>query len=273
MGIRVLFWNIESFKGDDSDRARAVAAHIRATDPHIVGFSEIGNKRALRNLMMSELSDFDFGITDGKQNIELMAGWKRGFFEQALYTQRREFKANRSGQRPGALLSVKLNSEFLNFLFLHTDSGKDEYDYENRRKMFGQIPKLQKTLDELEGSSAKFIVMGDLNTMGRSAIPGDDAISSDEEIAGLRRFMARTSMTLHDKSHDTTFLQYYPSGTIEFNTDLDHVISTDVTPLKELQPGKKVLVRGWNDLGTEASRFDWTENISDHASVEIELDI
>ncbi len=273
MGIRILFWNIENFRGDNEERAKIVADHIRASDPDIVGFSEISSKRALRNLMMDELTDFDFGITDGAQNIELMAGWKRGKFEQALYTQRREFKANRDGQRPGALLSVKHNEQFINLLFLHTDSGRGIRDYENRRDMFSKIPKLRKALNEIEDTDTRFVVMGDLNTMGRDAIPDDDAISSEEEIKGLARYMARSDMTLHAKSEDNTFLQYYPNGNIQYLTDLDHVISTDVTPLKDLGDGKKVIVRGWNDLASDEERFEWTETLSDHASIEIEIDL
>lgn len=273
MGIRVLFWNIENFRGDDPERAAAVARHIKDFEPHIVGFSEIGSKLAIRNLMMEELSEYDFGITDGAQNIELMAGWKRGTFDQALYTQRREFKAGSDGQRPGALLSVMLNGEFINFLFLHTDSGKSERDYGNRRTMFGKISSLRKTLNDIEGGLSKFIVMGDLNTMGRDATTDDDAISGDDEILGLKRFMARGGMTLQEKSSPETFLQYKSDGSVEFQSDLDHVISTDVTPLKVLGGGKSVRVRGWNDLNSDAERIDWTENLSDHASIEIELDL
>ncbi|MGD1956029.1 MAG: endonuclease/exonuclease/phosphatase family protein [Sphingomonadales bacterium] len=273
MGIRVLFWNIENFRGDDPVRTRAAADHIREFEPHIVGFSEIGSKRAIRNLMMEQLSDFDFGITDGIQAIELMAGWRRGLFEQALYTQRREFKAGSDGQRPGALLSVKHNGNFINFLFLHTDSGRGKRDYENRREMFSKIPKLQSKLNEIEESQSKFVILGDLNTMGRDALPGEEAVSSEAEITGLSRYMARNDMTLHVKSHRTTFLQYYPNGSIQFNSDLDHVIASDVTPLKDFDGGSKVRVRGWNDLNTDAERIDWTETLSDHASVEIELDV
>lgn len=272
MSIRVLFWNIENFRGDNAERTRAAAEHIRAFDPDIVGFSEIGNKRAIRNLMMEELTDFDFGITDGAQNIELMAGWKRGKFEQALYTQRREFKANRDGQRPGALLSVKLGGEFTNFLFLHTDSGRGNRDYENRREMFRKIASLRRTLDKIEGGLARFVVMGDLNTMGRDAMPGEDEITSDDEITDLTRYMARGGMTLHEKSAPKTFLQYLPDGSVEFETDLDHVISSDAMPLVAFADGKKVRVRGWNDLDTDIERIEWTETLSDHASVEIEIE-
>lgn len=272
MGMRVLFWNIENFRGDDLDRTRIVADHIRAFDPHIVGFSEIGSKRAIRNLMMDELSDFDFGITDGAQRIELMAGWKRGMFEQALYTQRREFKARSDGQRPGALLSVKAGGVFTNILFLHTDSGRTMRDYDNRREMFSKISSLRRTLAEIEGTTSRFVVMGDLNTMGRNSLPGEDEISSDEEITGLARFMARGDMTLHKKSAPKTFLQYRADGTVEFETDLDHVISSDVTQLSEIADGFKVRVRGWNDLATDVERIEWTETFSDHASIEIEIE-
>lgn len=273
MGIRVLFWNIENYRGDNEDRTRAAVEHIRAFDPHIVGFSEIGSKRAIRNLMMEELPEYDFGVTDGIQAIELMAGWKQGVFQQAIYTQRREFKAGHSGQRPGALLSVKHDGSFINLLFLHTDSGRKSTDYENRREMFGKISSLRRSLNEIEGGLARFVVMGDLNTMGRNAMPGEDEISSEKEIEDLTRFMARGGMTLQEKSAPKTFLQYKDDGTVEFETDLDHVISSDVTPLRDIAGGKKVKVRGWNELTTDAERIDWTENLSDHASIEIEIDL
>ena len=271
MSIRVLFWNIENFRGDNAERTQAAVDHIRAFDPHIVGFSEIGTKRAIRNLMMEGLPEYDFGITDGEQNIELMAGWKQGEFQQALYTQRREFKAGSSGQRPGALLSVKRNDVFTNFLFLHTDSGRSMRDYENRREMFSKISNLRRKLNEIEEGPSRFVVMGDLNTMGRNAVPGENEVTSQDEIDNLTRFMARGDMTLQDKSAPNTFLQFRRNGSVEFESNLDHVISSDVTPLSELADGKKVRVRGWNDLATPAEQQDWTENLSDHASIEIEV--
>ena len=139
--------------------------------------------------------------------------------------------------------------------------------------MFGKIPRLQRTLNGIEGGQSKFVIMGDLNTMGRDDLPGEDRISSEDEITGLARYMSRNDMTLYDKSNETTFLQYFPDGSVEFNSDLDHVIASDVTPLKELEDGKKVRVRGWNDLNSDADRIEWTETLSDHASVEIELDL
>ena len=162
---------------------------------------------------------------------------------------------------------------FINLLFLHTDSGTQKYDYDNRQEMFGQISRLRRALNSIEGDYARFVVMGDLNTMGREWVPGRGEISSDQEIADLTRFMEHGGMTLQKKSAPKTFLQYDENGAIEYETDLDHVISSDVTPLNDLEGDKKVRVRGWNDLTTEAERKDWTKNISDHASIEIEIDL
>lgn len=271
MSIKVLFWNIENFRGDNAARTAAAAAHIQAFDPDIVGFCEIGSKLAIRNLMFDALSDYEFGITDGAQTIELMAGWKRGVFEQALYTQRREFKAGRDGLRPGAMLSVKKDGTFYNLLFLHTDSGRGQYDYENRREMFTKIHSLRRTLNDIEGGYAKFIVLGDLNTMGRDDAPGLPEITADDEITDLSRYMDRQGMTLHDKSEPTTFRQFYADGRLEYDSDLDHAITSDVVTLKPLVGTATVRVRGWNELSGQ-DQIDWTRTISDHASLEIEIE-
>ena len=90
--MKVLYWNIENFYGDSIERAEKVISHVRETDPDIIGFAEIKDKAALRSILQDELYDYDFGVTDGKEGIELLAGWRRGIFEQVLYTQRREFK-------------------------------------------------------------------------------------------------------------------------------------------------------------------------------------
>ncbi|MEM1129746.1 MAG: hypothetical protein AAGH83_04400 [Pseudomonadota bacterium] len=52
---------------------------------------------------MDELAECDFGVTGGAQDIELMAGWKQGAFQQAIFIQRRAFKAGRTATtRTGA---------------------------------------------------------------------------------------------------------------------------------------------------------------------------
>ena len=87
---------------------------------------------------------YDFGLSDSKRRLEILVGWKRARFAQALYTQRREFDAKNPNLRPGALCSVRQTGEaaFHNFLFLHTDSGRRKTDYDNRQAMFKKIWKL-----------------------------------------------------------------------------------------------------------------------------------
>ena len=139
MSFSVMFWNVENFgrhlEGDDPSpeehalRVGQVAAHIRGLNPDLFGLSEIKDKVALRSLLMAELIDYDFAVTDGAEGIELLAGWRRGTFEQVIFTQRREFKAGNTMLRPGSLASVRHEGEFYNVLFLHTGGSPALYAY------------------------------------------------------------------------------------------------------------------------------------------------
>lgn len=272
MAFRVLFWNIENFAGDDPARLAAVVEHIRATEPDIVGFSEIRDKAALRNLLFDALSGYDFGITDGPQGIELVAGWRRGLFEQALYTQRREFKAANPFLRPGALLSVRRGGVFYNFLFLHTDSGRQTRDYDNRQEMFESVWALRARLDEIEGAEpgvARFAVLGDLNTMGRSRAGTVSAVSSAEEVAMLRTDAGDHFMRLLGKSEPDTWARVDAEGEITLASDLDHALVSEAVLVGDSGAGAPVAVRGWPQAEDAAQRFFFVERVSDHASVEI----
>ena len=106
MSFRILFWNIEDFLGEEG-RTELVVQHIRQTEPDVLGFAEIRDKDALRRIMRDHFSDFDFAVTDGQQEVELAVRWRRGHFGQALFTQKREFKATNPDLRPGALISLE----------------------------------------------------------------------------------------------------------------------------------------------------------------------
>ena len=107
MPFSVMFWNIENFgrnlEGASPDsaafqaRVDQVEHHIRTVDggnaPDLIGFSEIKDKVALRNLLMERLGEYQFAVTDGRQGIELLAGWNTNSFQQVIFTQRREFRA------------------------------------------------------------------------------------------------------------------------------------------------------------------------------------
>ncbi|MEL6205385.1 MAG: endonuclease/exonuclease/phosphatase family protein [Pseudomonadota bacterium] len=272
MSFRALFWNIENFEGDDPTRLQRVTDHIQATDPDILGFSEIRDKAALRNLLFANLTDYDFGITDGDQGIELVAGWRRGMFDQALYTQRREFKSDNPFLRPGALLSVRLEGLFYNFLFLHTDSGRTTRDYDNRQDMFEKIWSLNETLGDIDldtPGETRFIVMGDLNTMGRSARAQVAAISGAQEVEDLANDAQDNNMAMTNKTHPKTWADVNnETGELLRSSDLDHVLVSKDLPLGDAG-GSETHVRGWVDIDNDPDRRVFVEEISDHASIEV----
>ena len=271
MAFRILFWNIENYSGDPA-RTQTLVQHIQANSPDIVGFSEIKDKAALRSILQDSLIDYDFGITDGREGIELLAGWKRGLFAQALFTQRREFKSGNPFLRPGSLLSVKRDGTFHNVLFLHTDSGRKNSDYVNRQDMFERIWSLRLKLDEIEGGTSRFLALGDLNTMGRQASGTNPAISADQEITNLGSDAQQNGMHLLNKSHPNTWARVNDQGQITLQSNLDHVLISDSVPLVNIATGQEVLVRGWVDATTDASRHDFVEGVSDHCSIEIVVD-
>ncbi len=268
MAFTAQFWNIENFTGDDPNRIDLVANHILATSPDIVGFSEIKDKAALRNVLFDRMDGYDFGITDGDQQIELVAGWKRGAFGQALFTQRREFKAGNNHLRPGSLLSIKRSGTFYNFLFLHTDSGRKHRDYQNRQDMFERIWDLRDRLNQIEEGNSKFIIMGDLNTMGRSQAGQAPEISGDQEIEALSTDAQSNNMTLLNKDHPFTWADVDATGAIDRQSNLDHAIVSDSVGLAS----PVAAVRGWPQLTDDGERFVFVETISDHASVEITIE-
>jgi hypothetical protein len=224
---------------------------------------------------MDRFTDYDFGITDGAEGIELLAGWRRGAFEQVLFTQRREFKAGESYLRPGSLISARWDGEFYSFLFLHTDSGTKNRDYNNRQEMFEKIWSLRQSLDAITGgqATAVFVAMGDLNTMGRKQSGQFFEIGAQQEIDDLARDADDNMMCLLSKTHDTPWRQG-PSSP-DFESNLDHGLATPNITFQVLTNASgvrdaEISVGGWNHLaGTDRDNF--TERISDHCSIYCEI--
>ena len=283
MKFSVMFWNVENFgrhlEGQEPDadafkiRVGEVEDHIKDLNPDLLGLCEIKDKVALRNLLIERLTDYDFGITDGAEGIELLAGWKRDKFQQVLFTQRREFKAGQTFLRPGSFASVKLGDHFYNFLFLYTDSGRTQRDYNNRQEMFEKIWSLKEVLSNIEDGQTYFVAMGDLNTMGRSQSGSNPSISSANEIEDLKRDAEQNGMILLTKTHDTTWRKG-PSDP-DFESNLDHGIATDNLEFESLENvtsirNAPISVDGWQQL-EGAEKDDFTQNISDHCSIYCEI--
>ena len=267
MSFRVLFWNIEDFLGDE-DRTRLVVDHIRQTDPDVLGLCEIRDKDGLRTIIRDHFPDFNFAVTDGQQEVELAVGWRREAFDQAIFTQKREFKARNPDLRPGALISLRHQGELHNVLFLHADSGRKMNDYGNRQDMFSRIWSLKKALNRVEDRDANLVVMGDMNTMGHDADGDLDAKHGTVEVKELDRAANKRGMNVLSKSHKNTFLQVH-DGEMKFEADLDHVIVSQKLKLGDAGGGARVLVRGWVDRDQPEDRIAFVESISDHCSVEV----
>ena len=263
MGFSFLSWNIRKFKAS-SQRTKKVVDLIKKYDPDIFGILEFSDKKVARKLAFDNFKDYDFGITESRREMEIIVGYKRGKFAQAVFTQRREFNANNLDLRPGAILSVrqKDQSSFDNLLFLHTDSGTKDKDYKNRQTMFKKIWHLNAGLKRLpiQKGKSRLVVAGDLNTMGKS-----ESISATKEISKLQNDAINNDMKLLDKSHTNTW-----SSSGNKKSNLDHVIiSQDVN----VQPWYfqdnpdqifPIVVDGWVDLN-DHDRKEFVKNISDHS--------
>jgi hypothetical protein len=259
MGFSFAVWNVEKFKYLPQ-RVRAVGQMIANHNPDVIGILEFLDKDAARRLVRSDhLSDYDFAFTDSARSIEILVGWRRGVFDQVLYTQRRELQVGNINLRPGGLLSVlpKNADAFTNFLFLHTDSGKDPQAFANRKLMFDKIWSLRERLAALpeQGGEARLITLGDLNTMGQT-----NGSSAAEEIAALEQAALANSMRVLPKTHAHTW-----SSDGKRMSNLDHVIASSELAFKPQEPAPaEVLVDGWVNR-TGAERVNFVKNISDHS--------
>jgi endonuclease/exonuclease/phosphatase family metal-dependent hydrolase len=270
MKFSVLSWNIEHFKASAA-RLKKVATHIRKQSPDIFCLLEV-ESMDVRTLMEKEFAGYDFALTDGPQVQEILVGWRRAKFDQAIFSQKREFDVGNSRLRPGALLSVRQAGVWYNLLFLHTDSGTDAPAFGNRAEMFDKTWSLKSALDKnLGGAGAsRLIVMGDLNTMGLMfPRPAKKFVRVDAptEIAALGEAAAAAGMALLKKDRPATW-----KGSAG-ESDLDHAMasaSLAFTRFGSAVDAPQVKVKGWPDLsGAEQTRF--LADMSDHASMYLEV--
>lgn len=270
MSYSFLVWNVEKYRAESKPRTQKVKKLISKYDPDVFGILEFKAKKVVRELVSGFYTDYDFGMTDSKMGIEILVGWKRDVFDQAIYTQRRTFQIGNINLRPGGLLSIRQlgNTQYENFLFLHTDSGKKVSDYDNRQEMFSKIFKLNKSLKNIEtqNGESRLIALGDLNTMGRSKTDSLHTIRAKEEIEALENDAIANGMRLLSKSHDKT----YRSAGGSLSGDLDHVIvSDDIQMQSRVSPNGSsdtynIECDGWVNL-TGNSRRAFIEHVADHA--------
>ncbi len=266
------------YKGSSSRLAEADKL-ITGLNPDVFGLIEFRAKKQMRTLMLKHFKEYDFAVTDSKGGLEMIVGWRRGKFQQVIWTQKRGFLNKNLGLRPGGLVSVVYGGEVYNLLYLHTDSGTDKKAYENRKAMFKKIWKLQTALKKNSSNNrANLIAMGDLNTMGKGR-----TISGQAEINKLKRDAEKNGMRMLYKDKEYTWHQWGtgPRGRRKKlkvseladakKSDLDHVIASKELSFYDLDGNNnEILVRGWNQLdGMDRINFLW--DLSDHSALYGEL--
>lgn len=269
-----LSWNVRHFNGGKS-RLNDVDAFITDLGPDVFGLIEYQGKSSIRELMVDRFPEYDFAVTDSTGNLEAVVGYRRGKFDQVVWTQKRQFNDVKRHLRPGALISLRLDSEFYNLLFLHTDSGTKVTDYKNRQKVFAKVWRLKKALAKRAASgNSNLIVLGDLNTMGKGR-----TITGASEIRKLEKVAKKNGLRMLSKDWEATWSQWGkgPRGNRRKlkvseldgldTSNLDHVIAADEVQFEPSgDSGEDVHVKGWRQL-TGANKSDFLWHLSDHCGL------
>jgi endonuclease/exonuclease/phosphatase family metal-dependent hydrolase len=139
--------------------------------------------------------------------------------------------------------------------------------------MFDKIWSVKKALDKKSpgGAESKFIVLGDLNTMGLQfplRKKADTRVSEMDEIKALEAIALKQDMVLLPKEFVSTF------NNGKFTSNLDHVLATNNVAFRQFgliqdQPFF-VRVTGWQQLQGNA-RKTFIDTISDHCSLYCEI--
>ncbi len=276
MGFVFASWNVEAFRSDDPKRIEALFAWLAYGHPEqkpidVFGIMEVESTNLLAIAALN-FPQYDFHLTDGAQNKEIVIGVRRDAFDQVAFTQRREFKSGNAYMRPGSLVSLREKGamNFTHLVFLHAPAMSDPDGFGARAVTFENLAKLKSTFDAGEQAylkdpeaEARIIALGDFNTAGLrfpSQRKGDIKVTSEDEIAALEDV---TDLKLQAKSVDETWI----GG--RGRSDLDHVMTSGSVSLRTLgdrEDGQPfvVSVRGWPEL-EGAKRKAFQETISDHA--------
>ncbi len=281
----VASWNVEHFRKsstDDSTRVKRVAKFISGEAggptfvPDIFALYEVEGKYIYQDFM-DEFPDHRFHLTEGKQSQEIFVGVHRKF--QTFSTQRLEFKTDREYQRPGLLLTLRVDGVNYSLLFLHIRSGDAPEDFGLRDAALMHAYELKKALDKATGGSANFIFLGDLNTMGV-----DDPVpylkvmdlSAKEEVDRMAYWAKRRDMLLLTKEPTSVDgvlkeVTWYNGSSGYEPSNLDHVVASDHMQVRGQGNGAvNVSILGWPKLA-EAQWADWFDEYSDHALLYFEV--
>jgi hypothetical protein len=207
--------------------------------------------------------DYSWQITEGPGTQQILVGFR----VPAFVTQRVEFSHGFTGPlRPGILVTVPHQGQIYPMLFLHLKAADAAIDFGVRAYQHDKVRSLRKTLDTAATAErANFIVAGDLNNVGMNLSFSSRDISIDDEIARLRHMYESRfdELVLLEKTANATF--WNGPGSSDPPSDIDHVVAASRVNLTALTGDRKVEVKGWPELGTDADKGAWIRRYSDHA--------
>ena len=283
--LTVASWNVEHFKNsdtDDAERVQRVARFISGHEggpesvPDIFTLYEVEGRDIYQDFM-NEFPEHRFHLTEGKQYQEIFIGVHRKF--QTFSTQRLEFKAGREYQRPGLLLTIRIDGTDYSLLFLHIKSGSDTEDFGLRDAALMHAFNLKKALDKASGNEANFIFLGDLNTMGiDDPVPYSKKmdLSSEDEIARIASWAKRRNMVLLCKEktsigNSDKEVTWYNGSSGYVPTNLDHVVASEHLQIRSQGNGPfEISILGWPKLA-QSDWNNWFIKYSDHALLYFEV--
>ena len=213
----LLSWNVEHFRLSSKD-VPGIITHIQEFNPDVMAIYEVEGKDVYTH-MVTSFPQYTFSITEGPQTQEILVGVRGGF--TAFFTQLVEFKSGNTFLRPGLLLSLRITNEDYTILFLHTKSLSRPIGLGIRDDQFYHAFNLKKKLYEVAGgvNKSKFMVVGDLNTMGM-VYPFDKGIDYKIELQKLEKDSQKVGMRFLLKNYEKT----WTDGRRFSN--LDHVLSS-----------------------------------------------
>ena len=264
----VLSWNVKHFKLKNKD-VKGILDHIEKFNPDVMAIYEVTGKHVYSH-MMERFPNHSFFITEGRQSQEILVGTRNKL--QAFTTQRTEFNRKNTYLRPGTLTTFKIGDENYSLLFLHTKSHTIPVGFGIRDDQFKNAFDLKKKLDKTAkgNNKAKFIITGDLNTMGLD-YPFKKDIDAETELKKMARNAKNREMKFLKKDFDHT----WTNGKKMFG-NLDHVLASDHILFNKVGINAEVKVSGWREYhdseNISKERFThFVKKISDHNSLYFEI--
>lgn len=263
----VLWWNVHNLR--DAAHAERIVARIKDVNPDIFGLCEVVGEPAYK-FVAKQFPEHNFYMTYGRESQEILVGVRRTI--PVFFSQKTEFQLGNSFVRPAVLLTIDDSESPLNMLFVHPKSFSAPNDLGQRDYFFQKVFSLKTTLDKKVGGNARFIVCGDMNTMGMSYLERD-FIKASDELHHLSNEAGNVGLLFKDKLYQVTYSS-------RRNADLDHVLASNSVSFVRKQDATgssyDINVAGWIDFPAKSKeRNDFISDYSDHCllSFEVELEV